>query len=165
METLMRPGAVARLGGLVLLAACSGLPGNFKDPDIRPDRVILRSVSTTGGVMSLNLEVENGNRFDLRGTRLQLGLDVEGSHLGDIEYDDAFRLGRGETTSLTFPLPFNWSGVGGAMRTALGSGDLPYEMKGQVTLDTPFGKRKVAFTRAGRAPLTRSGGSMPVPAS
>ena len=161
----MRPGVAAGLGGLLLLAACSGLPGNFKDPDIRLDRVTLRGVSTTGGVVSLSLELENGNRFDLQGSRLQLGLDVEGSHLGDIEYADAFRLGRGETTSLTLPLRFNWSDGGSAMRSALGSGDLPYQMKGQVTLDTPFGKRKVAFTREGRVPLTRSGGAMPIPAS
>ena len=36
----MRPGVAAGLGGLLLLAACSGLPGNFKDPDIGLDRVI-----------------------------------------------------------------------------------------------------------------------------
>jgi hypothetical protein len=30
---------------------------------------------------------------------------------------------------------------------------------------TPFGKRKVAFTHEGRAPLVRSGGTMSVPAS
>lgn len=157
----MRLGTVAGLGGLLLLTACSGLPGNFKDPDIRLDRVILRGLGETGGVMNLNLEVENANGFDLQGTRLQVGLDVEGSHLGDIEYHDGFRMGKGETTSLTLPLRFNWSGVGGAVRAALGHGDLPYEMKGQVTLDTPFGKHKVAFTREGRAPLTRSGGTVP----
>jgi hypothetical protein len=47
----------------------------------------------------------------------------------------------------------------------LGSGDLPYEMKGQVTLGTPFGKRTVPFTREGRAPLIRSGGIAPAPGS
>lgn len=160
----MRPG-VAMVPVVLLLTACSGLPGNFKDPDIRLDRVVFRGGSVTGGVVSLRLEIENANRFDLRGSRLQLGLDVEGSHLGDIEYEDAFSLQRGETTTLTLPMRFDWSGLGNGVRTALDSGDLPYQMKGLVTLDTPFGKRKVAFTREGRAPLVRSGGTSSVPAS
>jgi hypothetical protein len=111
--------------------------------------------------MNLNVEIENANGFDLQGTRLQLGLDVEGSHVGDVEYHEDFRIGKGETASLTLPLRFNWSGVGGAVRAALGHGDVPYEMKGQVTLDTPFGKHQVAFTREGRAPLTRPGSTVP----
>jgi len=160
----MRPGAATVLV-VLLLTACSGLPGNFKDPDIKLDRVVFRGASGTGGVVSLSLEIENANRFDLRGSKLQLGLDVQGWHLGDVEYEDAFSLQRGETTSLTLPMRFDWSGLGSAVRTALDSGDLPYQMKGLVTLDTPFGKRKVAFTRAGRAPLVRSGGTTSVPAS
>ena len=160
----MRPGAATVLV-VLLLTACSGVPGNFKDPDIRLDRVVCRGASVTGGVVSLNLEIENANRFDLRGSKLRLGVDVEGSHLGDVEYDDAFSLQRGETTSLTLRMRFDWSGLGSTVRTALGSDDLPYQMKGLVTLDTPFGKRKVAFTREGRAPLVRSGGTTSPPAS
>ena len=35
----MRPGAATVLV-VLLLTACSGLPGNFKDPDIKLDRVV-----------------------------------------------------------------------------------------------------------------------------
>ncbi len=157
----MKPSALMGLG--LLVAGCVGIPGNFKDPDIRLDRVVLRGVSPTGGVMELNLVVENPNGFDLQGTRLQVGFDVDGSHLGDVEYDGEFRTGRRETTPLTLPLRFNRSGVGAAVRAALAGRDLPYTMKGQVTLDTPFGKHNVAFTQEGRAPLTRSGGILPAP--
>jgi hypothetical protein len=38
-------------------------------------------------------------------------------------------------------------------------------MKGQVRLQTPFGARSVAFTKAGQAPLVRPAGRLPMPAS
>lgn len=161
----MSLGAAAGIGCVLLLAGCSGFPNNFKDPDIRLDRVILRGAGPTGGVIDLNLQIENRNGFDLQGSKLQVGFDVEGSHLGDIEYRSALRVGKGETASLTVPLRFQWSGVSAAVRAALGSGDLPYAMKGQVMFDTPFGKRTVPFTREGRAPLIRPGGIVPVPGS
>jgi hypothetical protein len=46
---------------------------------------------------------------------------------------------------------------------ALDRGDLPYTLKGQLTVETPFGDRKISFTHEGRAPLTRVGGVLPIP--
>jgi hypothetical protein len=54
-------------------------------------------------------------------------------------------------------LRFNGAGVRAAARAALGYGDIPYKMRGQATVRTPFGDRVIAFTREGRAPITRSG--------
>jgi LEA14-like dessication related protein len=107
--------------------------------------------------MDLVVGVYNPNSFDLQGTRLQLGLDVENSHVGDLEYSSDFQTQKGDTTVLTLPLRFNWNGLAGAVRTALGYGDLPYTMKGQLTVATPIGERQIAFTRQGRAPLSRVG--------
>jgi hypothetical protein len=84
--------------------------------------------------------------------------------LGDITYDDDFAVTQNGETTLTLPLRFGWSGIGSAVRAALGYGDLPYKMKGQATLKLPGGLRKsVSFTHEGRAPLTRSGGSLAIP--
>ena len=145
------------------LAGCAGIGDAFKEPEFRLDRAIVRGVGLTGGSLDLVVDVYNPNHFDLRGVKLQVGFDVEGSHLGDILYDDEYRVEQGDTTTVTLPLQFNWSGVGGAVRAALGYGDLPYTMKGQATLDTPVGRRVVPFTREGRVPLTRSGGLVPIP--
>jgi LEA14-like dessication related protein len=143
--------------GATLLTGCAGLPGIFKDPDVNLQRVVVRGVGLTGGTMDLVLGVYNPNSFDLQGTRLQLGLDVENSHVGDLEYSSDFQTQKGDTTVLTLPLRFNWNGLAGAARTALGYGDLPYTMKGQLTVATPIGERQIAFTRQGRAPLSRVG--------
>jgi LEA14-like dessication related protein len=143
--------------GAALLTGCAGLPGYFKDPDVHLQRVVVRGVGLTGGTMDLMVGVYNPNAFALQGTKLQLGFDVEDSHVGDVEYNSGFQAQQGDTTVLTLPLSFTWNGLAGAARTALGYGELPYTMKGQLSVATPIGERTVAFTRQGRAPLSRVG--------
>jgi LEA14-like dessication related protein len=149
---------------VVSTTACSGIGDLFREPEIQLDRAIVRAIGVTGGNLDLVLKVENPNNFTLKGTRLQLGVDVEGSHLGDVTYDDDFAVPENGTTTITLPLTFGWAGVGSAVRAALGSGDLPYKMKGQAELQTPWGRQKVPFTREGRVPLTRSGRTIAIPA-
>lgn len=148
------------LGG----AACSGLGDNFRQPEIRLDHAVVRGVGFSGGNLDLVVRVQNPNNFTLQADKLQVGLDVEGSHLGDITYEDDFAVTQNGETTLILPLRFGWSGVGNAVRAALGYGDLPYTMKGQATLKLPGGARtSVSFTHEGRALLTRSGGSVADP--
>ena len=141
---------------LTATLGCSGIPNNFLEPQVTLQEVVVRGVGLTGGSMDLVVDVYNPNSFSLRGTKLELGFDVEGSHVGDITYTDEFQIQDGDTTTVTLPLRFNWDGVSAAVRAALGYGDIPYTMRGQATVRTPFGNRVVPFTRQGRAPLTRS---------
>jgi LEA14-like dessication related protein len=137
--------------------ACSGIGLNFKEPAVRLDRAVVRGVGLAGGNLDLVLRVANPNNFSISGTKLQVGVDIEGSHLGDISYDEDYAVPENGETMLTLPLRFGWSGIGSAVRAALGYGDLPYEMKGQATLKLPGGMQKVvSFSHEGRAPLTRA---------
>lgn len=153
-----------RFAALLLLipvaasVGCSGIPNNFRDPEIQLSQVIVRGVGLTGGTMDLVVNVRNPNDFDLRGTKLQVGFDVEHSHVGDITYQDEFQVRKNDVSTVTLPVRFNWAGVGTAVRSAIGYGDIPYTMRGQATVRTPWGDRVVAFTREGRAPLTRGTG-------
>jgi LEA14-like dessication related protein len=148
---------------LILSVACSGIGNNFRQPEIQLDHAVVRGIGLSGGNLDLVVKVENPNNFRLQGTRLEMGVEVEGQHLGDITYDDDFSVAENGTTTLTLPLRFGWSGVGSAVRAALGYGDLPYKMKGQAQLRTPWGKAEVPFTREGRVPLTRPGGNIAIP--
>ena len=158
MHTLLRVGLAAALPG-----ACGpGFSGlSFGQPRLHLDRVIVRGVGLTGGNLDLVVSVANPNRFELRGTKLEAGFDVEGSHVGTVSYTDDYVVPKGDTTIVTLPLRFEWKGVGSAFRSALQYGDIPYTMKGQATLDTPVGEQVVPFSLSGRAPLTRSGGTLP----
>jgi LEA14-like dessication related protein len=152
--------AVLALAG----AGCASLGINFKEPDIQLDHAVVRGVGLTGGNLDLVVKVDNPNNFTLTGTKLQVGLDVEGSHLGDITYDDDFTVAENGQTTITLPLRFGWSGVSSAVRAALSYGELPYKMKGQATLALPGGLQQVvSFTHEGRAPLTQARGNVAIP--
>ena len=159
----MRMVAGRLLALVVSLTACSGIGNNFRQPDIRLDHAVIRGVGLSGGNLDLVVKVDNPNNFTLQGTRLEIGVEVEGQHLGDISYDDNFSVSQNGTTTLTMPLRFGWAGVGSAVRAALGYGDLPYKMKGQAELSTPWGRQKVPFTREGRVPLMRPSDNVAIP--
>ncbi|HEX6107239.1 MAG TPA: LEA type 2 family protein [Gemmatimonadales bacterium] len=159
----MRLGKAAAWLGMISLGACAGIGDVLREPDVQLNRVVVRGVGLTGGTLDLVVGVYNPNSFDLRGTELRVGFDVEDSHVGDVEYRSEFAVQRGDTTTLTLPVRFEWAGVGSAVRTALGYGDIPYRMKGEVALQTPFGRRSVPFSRQGRVPLTRVGSGLTIP--
>ncbi len=144
------------------LAGCASFPSTILDPDVQLHQVVLRGAGLTGGTMDLVVDVYNPNHFSLRGTRLQVGFDVDSAHVGDIAYDDEFQVGDSDTTRIVLPLRFTWTGATAALRSALAYGDIPYTMRGQVTIATPAGDKVIPFTRQGRAPLTR--GTSPAPA-
>jgi LEA14-like dessication related protein len=148
---------------VVLAGACSGIGNNFREPDIQLEQAVVRGVSHTGGNLDLIVKVDNPNNFTLQGTKLEVGIDIEGQHLGDVTYNDDFSVSENGVTTLTLPLRFGWAGVGSAVRAALGYGELPYKMKGQAELRVPWGHVKVPFTREGRVPLIRSGGNIAIP--
>jgi LEA14-like dessication related protein len=157
------PVASLMLAVLVSLGACSVIGEIFREPDVQLEQVVVREVGMAGGHLDLIVGVDNPNRFTLQGTRLEVGFDVEGQHLGNIAYDDDFSVAENGRTTLTLPLTFGWIGVGSAVRAALGSGDLPYKMKGQVELRTPWGRKEVPFTREGRVTLARLAGALLIP--
>lgn len=143
---------------MIAVAACAGIPELFREPDVQLQRVVVRGIGLTGGNLDLIVQVYNPNRFDLRGTDLQLGFEVEGAHVGDVRYEDEYTVQQGDTTVIALPLRFDWAGVSTAFRTALSSGEVPYTMRGQARLDTPIGARTVDFMRSGRVPLARAAG-------
>lgn len=146
-----------------VVGACSAIGDIFKEPDVQLERVVVRGVGMAGGNLDLIVAVDNPNSFTLQGTRLEVGFDVEGQHLGDVAYDDDFSVTENGRSTLTLPLTFGWAGVGSAVRAALASGDLPFSMKGQVELKTPWGRKEIPFTREGRVPLTRLLGYLAIP--
>lgn len=157
----MRLATAALLGTALALGGCAGLGDLFKEPTFRLERVMVRDIGLRGGVLDLVIGVDNPNQFDLHGTSLTVGFDVEQSHLGDVRLTNDFAVTKGSVTTLTLPLAFEWAGAGNAVRAALGSGEIPYTMKGQARLQTPFGQYDVPFQSEGRVPVTMPDGVLP----
>ncbi len=150
--------AMAVLGSALALGGCAGLNDLFKEPTFRLERVVVHDVGLQGGALDLIVGVDNPNQFDLHGTGLEAGFEVQQSHLGTVRLTDDFAVTKAGLTTLTLPLSFQWAGVGNAVRSALESGEIPYTMKGQARLETPFGQYDVPFEGQGRVPVTMPAG-------
>ena len=85
----------------------------------------------TGGTLDLVLGVPQSQQVRSPGPRCRVGLDVEGRTSVTSPTRTISPSPNGETTLVTLPLRFGWSGVGSAVRAALGYGDIPYKMKGR----------------------------------
>lgn len=142
------------------LAACA--PGQtnplaFLQPSVRLHHLNVRNLGLTGGTLDVVLAVYNPNRLTVRGTRLDAGLDVENSHFGDIVLTEALQLAQQDTTLITAPLAFRWSGVGAAARSVLSQGAVNYRINGTLSVNTPLGQPvQVPFTGQGSVPLMKA---------
>lgn len=148
---------MAGLLAVIGSTGCAALSmANFQEPTVELNTIVVRGIGLTGGTLDLVLDVTNPNSVDLKGTKLELGLDVEGTHFGDVVFNDAFNLPKGKPTMVTIPLTFNWNGVGAAARSALNYGTVKYDMKGTASLQTPWGIEKVPFSRSGSVALNQT---------
>jgi hypothetical protein len=145
---------------LLALAACGG-PGRVDPASLIQPRVNLRSlavrnVGLAGGTLEVGLAFHNPNRLTLNGSALSAGLDVEGTHFGDVALAGPFTLAGNDTTVVTVPLSFSWSGVGSAARSVLNSGAVNYGIEGHFALRLPTGTDlQIPFTGQGSIPLLR----------
>ncbi|MGH7702433.1 MAG: LEA type 2 family protein, partial [Gemmatimonadales bacterium] len=139
----------------LVLGGCASVgPENFLQPKVELSQVTLTSVGFKGGTLELLLTINNPNRFNVLGSRLEAGLDVEGAHFGDALLQDAFTLPKDGATTLIVPLTFDWAGVSAAARAALDYGRVGYHIAGVASVNTPAGRSlSVPFTGDGTVPM------------
>lgn len=128
---------------------------SFKEPDVALERIDITGLGMTGGTLDLVLDVYNPNAYEIRGTRLELGLDLEGTHFGDALLERPLALSQEAHSRVVVPVRFEWAGVGAAAQALVTRQSVGYRLAGAVLVDTPIGDRRVAVTRTGDVPLTR----------
>jgi LEA14-like dessication related protein len=140
---------------LIATAACGGgniSPDSFIPPTVRVHHLGVRNAGISGGTMDVVMAFYNPNRGSIQGTRLQGGLDIENTHIGEISFFEPFKLKGRDTTLVTVPMQFRWSGAGAAAKSVLGYGTVNYRMNGTVSVDTQDGRPfEVPFTGQGSA--------------
>jgi len=145
------------LATVVLLGGCgpgSVNPADLIKPDVRLHHLAVRNVGLSGGTLDVVMAFHNPNRITLKGTSLSAGLDIEGNHFGDVAFSDPFSLAGKDTTLLTLPLTFRWSGLAGAARSVLDLGAVNYAINGKFTVNTPV-PFDVPFSGQGSVPLLK----------
>src|SRR5438128_10937946 len=55
----------------------------FTEPDVSLQEIAVTGIGLTGGTFDLVFDVYNPNDYRIRSTRLEVGIDLEGTHFGD----------------------------------------------------------------------------------
>jgi LEA14-like dessication related protein len=139
------------------LAGCATLRSalHFEEPQIDLKEINITGMGLTGGTLDLVFDVYNPNEYRLRSTRLEVGLDLEGTHFGDALIDRPLDLSPQNHSRVVMPVRFEWSGVGAAARGLLTRQALRYGVTGAALLDTPIGERRVQLRSTGNVPLKK----------
>ena len=141
-----------RLGATLALAGCASLARQaFQNPIVNLRDVNVRGIGLTGGSLDVILSVYNPNGYRLDATRLTYRLFVGDSVSlanGDIQTQTTVQAG--DSTMVTVPVAFTYSGLGAAARQIFNTGSVNYRVVGDVTVGSPVGSFTVPYSSTGR---------------
>ena len=142
---------------VVLLAGCATIRSalRFDEPQVELEEINITGLGLTGGTLDLVFDVYNPNPYRLRSTRLEVSLDVEGSHFGDALIDKPLDLSPENHSRVVMPVRFEWAGVGAAARGIVTRQEVAYTLGGAVLLDTPVGERRMGLQASGHVPIRK----------
>lgn len=143
------------VAALIALTGCASLRSllSFQEPQIELQEINITGMGLSGGTLDLIFDVYNPNDYRLRSTRLEVGLDLEGTHFGDALIDRPLDLSPTNHNRVVMPVRFEWAGVGAAARGLLTRQALKYGVTGAALLDTPLGEKRVQLRSTGNVPL------------
>jgi LEA14-like dessication related protein len=139
--------ALATMG----VAGCALLGrGSFKEPIVTFQDAKITGLGITGGSLEVKLSVYNPNGFKLDGTRLTYNVLVDSVKFGSGALVDRFTVQEKDSTIVTLPLQFTYSGIGEAGRQLMNTGSVNYRVMGDVTVGTPLGNYTRPYDQTGR---------------
>jgi len=148
--------AAARLTALLAFAGCATLGRlSFSEPELQLQEINVTGVGLTGGTFELVFDVYNPNDYRIRSTRLELGVDLEGTHFGDALLERPLDLSPTNHSRVVVPVRFEWAGVGVGAKAVLTRRAVAYTITGTALLATPLGETRVVLKNAGNVPIMR----------
>ena len=127
----------------------------FTEPDVSLQEIAVTGIGLTGGTFDLVFDVYNPNDYRIRSTRMEVGIDLEGTHFGDALLDRPLDLSPTNHSRVVVPVRFEWAGLGAGAKALLTKRAVGYGITGRVLVDTPLGERTVGLTGKGNVPLRK----------
>jgi len=145
------------VGVWVVVLGCATMRSmvRFEEPQLALEEINITGLGLTGGTLDLVLDVYNPNDYRLRSTRLELALDLEGTHFGDALIDKPLDLSPQNHSRVVVPVRFEWAGVGAGARALLDRRAVRYRLAGAVLVETPVGDKRVGLSRSGEVPIEK----------
>ncbi len=146
---------VAAVVALLIVGCATVQSLRFEQPDFDLTSVRIDGLGLTGGSLTLLIDVDNPNAYDLRTGQIDVAIDFEGTRFGEAFLDGSTRFGSQAITPIELPLSFGWAGVGAGARALLERGAISYTLSTRFTVDTPLGDRPLEVTTRGNVPVRR----------
>ena len=140
-----------------IAAGCSTLGrAAFKNPVVNLKSVEVRGLGLTGGTLDVKLSVYNPNGFRLDATRLRYNVSMAGDSIkvADGQLSNTFTVQENDSSVVTIPVNFTYTGIGAAGRSLLNTGAVNYHVFGDVTVGSPVGSFTVPYSQTGRFTTT-----------
>ena len=136
----------------LVAAACSALGRQaFLEPVVNLRDVNVKGLGLSGGQLEVQLSVYNPNSFRLDATRLTYRVFVGDSvGLATGAVDTRTTVQASDSTIVTIPVSFTYSGLGAAARQILQTGSVNYRVAGDVTVGSVIGNFTVPYSATGR---------------
>jgi LEA14-like dessication related protein len=115
----------------------------FRNPTVELRDIRVRALGLEGGSLDLVLDVYNPNDFRMDATRLTYTLSADSGAVASGAVTKRVTLMNKAHNDVSLPVSFSMKELMGAAQILLRKGSVDYTVKGNVTVDTPFG----SFTR------------------
>lgn len=136
----------------LILAGCSTLGRQvFQQPVVNLRDVSVKGIGLSGGQLEVQLSVYNPNNFRLDATRLTYRVfvgDTVGLASGSM--DTRATVQAVDSTIVTIPVSFTYSGLGTAARQIIQTGSVNYRVAGDLTVGSVVGNLTVPYSATGR---------------
>jgi LEA14-like dessication related protein len=141
------------MAALVLGAALTGCAtaakAVFKQPDVTFRGVGVRGVGLDGAEFDVMLNIYNPNSYSLGASALRYHLLVDSVEIGAGQIDSAFTVGSSDSAVLHLPVRVGFRAVQAVGPRLLRSGEIPYRLRGDVTLKSFVGTFQRPFNEGG----------------
>src|SRR3982751_152620 len=144
------------LGGVaaaaMAIAGCSAIGKQaFQQPIVRLKDVRVIGLGLNGGNLDVKLSVYNPNGYRMDATRMSYNVLVGDSvRFAQGTVDNRFTVNGNDSSVVTIPVNFTYTGIGAAGRQLLNTGGVNYHVSGEVTVGTVVGNFGVPYSATGR---------------
>ena len=137
---------------IAVTAGCSALGKQaFQQPVVHLQDVRVNGMGLTGGNLDVKLSVYNPNGYRMDATRLSYNVIVGDSvRFATGTIDSRFTVNGNDSSLVTIPVNFTYTGIGAAGRQMINTGGVNYRVNGDVTVGTVVGNFTVPYTSTGR---------------
>lgn len=158
----------SNLLGAALILFASGCSRAVEEPDVQLAGVRVGGFGLQGGLIYVELDVHNPNRFafETDGLTYDFALreptqaEEAWTSLAVGTFDESVRIDGQETRRVEIPVEFRYADAQGAFSSLLGAGTFDYRLTGAISLVSPI-RREIPYRHLGTFSLGESSAENP----